>query len=59
MIGKLIDAAIKAPGQLAEAAAETVARLPEAGVRVVDGATRGAERGLERTADALDGKDRP
>lgn len=58
MIGKLIDAAVKAPGQIVEAAAETVTRLPEVPIRMVEAAVRGADRGLDRVGDALDGEDR-
>ena len=49
-----LDVAIKAPGKVLEVTAETVVRLPEVGVRAVQGLADGVEKGAEKLSKAID-----
>lgn len=57
MFGKLLDSALKAPGDIAKAATETAVRLPGVPLDVAERAIDGAERGLDKLTDP--GRKRP
>ena len=48
-----IDVAIDLPGKVVETAVETITRIPEVGIKVVEGAIDGVEKGIEKIDDAL------
>lgn len=56
MFGKLIDSALKAPGDIAKATAETAARLPGVPLDVAERAIDGAERGIDKLTDPRRGR---
>ena len=49
----VIDVAAELPGAIIETSVETVVRLPEVGIKVVEGAISGVEKGIDKIDDAL------
>ena len=49
-----LDAIIESPGKIVEGTVETVARVPEAGIKTVQGALKGAEKALEKLEETVD-----
>lgn len=49
-----LDAAISLPGKIIETGAEAVTRLPEIPIKMVEGAIKGVEKGIEKVEDALE-----
>jgi hypothetical protein len=47
----LIDAVVDTPAKVVEKTAETVTRIPEAGIKAVDGLAKGVEKGVTKTAE--------
>lgn len=50
----LIDTVVDLPGKVIKKGVETVARVPEAGVKVVIGAVEGVEKGVKGIEKSLD-----
>lgn len=50
----LIDTAVNLPGKVVEKTVETVARVPEAGIKIVTGAVEGVEKGIRKVEKSLD-----
>ena len=52
----IFDEIIDLPGKVLEAGCEAVTRLPEMGIKAVEGVVKGVEKGVEKTMDAIDGE---
>lgn len=50
----IIDTVIEMPGKVLEKTVETVVRVPEVGIKAVQGITEGVESGVEKVAKSLD-----
>ena len=49
-----LDDLVDLPGKVVEKAAETVTRIPEAGVKTVEGLCNGIDKGIKKVDKALD-----
>jgi hypothetical protein len=49
----VIDAAIELPGKVLETTVETVVRIPEVGIKAVEGVVTGVEKGIEKVDKAI------
>lgn len=54
LFGDALDGMVKAPGKILEAGAEAVTRIPEVGIKAVEGLVKGIEKGVEKVGDAFD-----
>lgn len=50
----LVDLVVETPGKIMETAVETVARVPEVGVNIVEGTISGVEKGIEKVDEVVD-----
>lgn len=50
----LLDAVVTLPGAVVEVAAEAIVRVPEVGIKVVQGVVNGVESGIDKVSKALD-----
>ena len=49
-----MDAVVSLPGKVIEVAAETVIRLPEIPIKIVEGTVKGVEEGVKKLEKAFD-----
>ncbi len=50
----LFDDLINLPGKILETGAEAITRIPEAGIKAVEGTVKGVVKGMEKRGDAID-----
>ena len=49
------DELIDLPGKILETGAEAITRIPEIGIKAVEGTVKGVVKGVEKTVDAIEG----